>query len=114
MIADRLRALLLAGSVVALIAGLALSRTGVLAFRPRDMVSAIKQGAIVPCNGIAMGCSLYRMSMFKDVPRPWFKTSSSGTQDLHFCSKAASAGKRFAVDSRVRVGHMDLATGEVF
>ena len=89
-------------------------RTGVLDFLPRDMVSAIKQGAIVPCNGIAMGCSLYRMSMFKDVPRPWFKTSSSGTQDLHFCSKAASAGKRFAVDSRVRVGHMDLATGEVF
>ncbi len=90
------------------------SRTGAMDFRPRDMVQAIKQGMVVPCLGIAMGCSLYRLDMFKDIPRPWFKTSPSNTQDLHFCSKAVAAGKRFAVDARVRVGHMDLVTGEVF
>lgn len=87
------------------------ARTGSLDFRPRDMVAAIKQGAIVPCNGIAMGCSLYRMSIFKDIPRPWFKTNPSSTQDLYFCSKACQAGKRFAVDARVRVGHMDVISG---
>lgn len=89
-------------------------RTGVLDFRPRDMVAAIKQGAIVPCNGIAMGCSLFRLSAFKDIPRPWFKTNPSNTQDLHYCSKAASAGKRFAVDARVKVGHIDVGTGIVY
>jgi hypothetical protein len=90
------------------------ARTGVLDFRPRDMVAALKQGAIVPCNGIAMGCSLYRMSMFRDIPRPWFQTNASNTQDLFFCSKAVRAGKRFAVDTRVRVGHLDVETGVVY
>lgn len=90
------------------------SRNGVLDFRPRDMLAAIKQGAIVPCNGIAMGCSLYRMSTFRDIPRPWFQTNHSNTQDLFFCSKAARAGKRFAVDARVRVGHIDVQTGIVY
>lgn len=90
------------------------ARTGALDFRPRDIVSAVKQGAIVPCNGIAMGCSLYRMSMFREIPRPWFQTNPSNTQDLYFCSKAARAGKRFAVDCRVRVGHLDVQTGVVY
>jgi hypothetical protein len=89
-------------------------RTGVLDFRPRDMTEAIKNGMIVPVNGIAMGCSLYRMSMFKDIPRPWFRTNPSNTQDLFFCNKAASAGKKFAVDARVRVGHADWTTGIVY
>lgn len=89
-------------------------RTGELDFRPRDVVKAIKQGAIVPCNGIAMGCSLYRMSVFREIPRPWFKTNPSNTQDLFFCSKAARAGKRFACDCRVRVGHLDVTSGVIY
>jgi len=88
-------------------------RTGVLDFRPRDMSAAVKQGMVVPCNGIAMGCSLYKLSMFKDVPRPWFKTNPHNTQDLHFCSKACAVGKRFAVDARVRVGHADWTANPV-
>ena len=90
------------------------SRTGVADFRPRDVASAIKQGAIVPCNGIAMGCSLYRMSAFRDIPRPWFKTNTSNTQDLFFCSKALGAGKRFACDTRCRVGHLDTVSGVIY
>lgn len=90
------------------------ARTGELEFRPRDIVSAVKQGHIVPCNGIAMGCSLYRMSLFRELPRPWFRTTAQSTQDLHFCSNAVRAGKRFAVDCRVRVGHLDIQSGVVF
>ena len=90
------------------------ARTGELDFRPRDVVSAVKGGMIVPCNGIAMGCSLYKLSMFKDVPRPWFKTNPSNTQDLYFCANAKRAGKTFAVDCRVRVGHLDVQSGVIF
>lgn len=86
-------------------------RTGELDFRPRDMVQAVKNGMIVPCNGIAMGCSLYRMSMFRDIPRPWFQTGPCNTQDLFFSAKARRAGKRLAVDARCRVGHLDVQTG---
>lgn len=93
------------------------ARTGVLDFRPRNIVSALQHGEIMEVNGIAMGCSLYRMSMFRDIPAPWFVTRQDptqgegcGTQDLVFCSKARRAGKRFAVDMRVRCAHVDYAT----
>lgn len=90
------------------------ARTGTPDFRPRDMAQAIKQGMIVPCNGIAMGCSLYRMSSFRKIERPWFKTNPSNTQDLFFCSKALAAGLRFAVDARCKVGHLDVQSGVIY
>lgn len=93
------------------------ARTGVLDFRPRDIRSALQHGEIMEVNGIAMGCSLYRMSAFRDIPAPWFVTRQDstegqgmGTQDLVFCSKARRAGKRFAVDMRVRCAHVDYST----
>lgn len=89
-------------------------RTGVLDFRPRDIVGALKTGSIVPVNGIAMGISLYRMQLFKDLAYPWFVTSPSHTQDLFMCGNARRAGRTFAVDCRVRCGHLDFASGKVF
>lgn len=98
-------------------------RTGELEFRPRDLRDAVKSGNIVECNGLAMGCTLYRMNLFRELPAPWFVTvndvTDTGgaqcfTQDLWFCQKAKQAGKTFAVDTRVRVGHLDINTGEVY
>jgi hypothetical protein len=72
---------------------------------------------IQECRGIAMGFALWDMSLFRD-PRlgpPWFRTpqffvpfrgGEGGTQDLDFCKRAAGCGYRFAVDTRVRVGHV--------
>jgi len=73
---------------------------------------------IVECNGIGMGAALYRLSMFKKMEKPWFKTQQEvvpgeGTkcfsQDLYWCDKAALHGFRLAVDCRVKVGHYDYA-----
>lgn len=98
-------------------------RSGVLDFRPRQIVEAVKAGNVVECNGIAMGCSLYRMSLFREIKAPWFvsladvvpdKGPQCFTQDLYFCERAKRAGKRFAVDCRVKVGHMDVSTGIVY
>jgi hypothetical protein len=98
-------------------------KTGELEFRPRDIRSAIQSGNVVECNGIAMGCSLYRLDLFREIPAPWFVTvndvvegggAQCFTQDLWFCQKAKQAGKRFAVDTRVKVGHLDVNTGEVY
>lgn len=74
--------------------------------------------SITPCRGIAMGFSLFKMDMFKDprLPKPLFETKqalvpgqgvSAYTQDLKFCEEAGKLGYKFAVDSRVRVGHYD-------
>ena len=98
-------------------------QTGVLGFEPLDVRRAIESGRVVEVNGIAMGCSLYRMELFREIQQPWFVTVNDVvpgkgvvgfTQDLYFCEKAKRAGKRFGVDTRVRVGHLDENTGEVY
>ncbi len=98
-------------------------QTGVLDFPPLDVRRALELGRVVPVNGIAMGCALWRLDLFREVPPPWFVTvadvipekgSQSTTQDLYFCRRACELGKRFAVDCRVRVGHLDVNTGEVY
>lgn len=98
-------------------------RTGVLDFRPRDVRAALQAGNVMAVNGIAMGCALWRISLFRQIPAPWFVTVSDVipekgpvcfTQDLAFCDRAVRAAKTFAVDMRVRVGHLDVTTGVVY
>ncbi len=99
-----------------------LEATGQLEFMPRDVAAAVAAGQVMPVNGIAMGCALWRLQLFRDIPKPWFVTvddvvggkAMGFTQDLWFCKEARRAGRRFAVDCRVKVGHMDLATGTVY
>jgi len=97
--------------------------TGELEFRPRDIRGALNADGVMEVNGIAMGCSLYRMELFRQIEPPWFVTfadwkhgegAKAFTQDLYFCERAKRAGKRFAVDMRVRVGHMDINTGVIY
>lgn len=99
------------------------SKTGVLNFKPRKVSEGIKNGNIMPVNGIAMGCALWRLDLFRQIPKPWFVTVnefqpgvgvSNITQDLWFCANAKRAGKKFAVDLRVRVGHLDINTDIVY
>ncbi len=99
------------------------ARTGVLDFRPRDIRSAVDRGTVMPVNGIAMGCALWRMDLFKQLTAPWFVTVSdiipdkgpaAFTQDLWFAERAVRLGKRFAVDFRVKVGHLDITSGIVY
>lgn len=99
------------------------SRTGALDFRPIDVRGALARGNVVEVNGIAMGCALWRMDLFRQLPAPWFVTVSDViegrgpvgfTQDLWFCRAAKQSGKRFGVDLRVRVGHLDVNTGVVY
>jgi len=99
-------------------------RTGVLEFAPLDIRAALASGnQIIECNGLAMGCTLFRMELFRQIPQPWFVTvadviegkgAMGFTQDLYFCKNARALGKRFACDLRVKVGHLDLTTGIVY
>jgi hypothetical protein len=70
------------------------------------------------CNGLGMGFNLYKIEMFKKMPRPWFKTIQGAqgqfTQDLWFYNNANAAGFKFACDTRVKVGHLDTNTGMVW
>lgn len=99
------------------------ARTGVLDFRPRDVREALKAGHVMPVCGIAMGCALWRMELFRELAPPWFVTVNDVvpgqgvkcmTQDLSACERMVRAGKRFAVDLRVKVGHMNVEDGTVY
>lgn len=96
---------------------------GVLEFSPVNVAEAVTKGNVIAVNGIAMGCALYRMDLFRQVQEPWFVTVADlipekgpqgFTQDLYFCKKAREAGKLFGVDTRVRVGHLDIQSGVVY
>lgn len=101
------------------------ARTGELEFRPRDIREALQRGSVMPVNGIAMGCALWKLDLFRRIPKPWFETVNEwtpekggqcATQDLNLCAKARRANPpaRFSVDFRVRVAHLDVATGVVY
>ncbi len=61
---------------------------------PRNFVPQIpRPDCIQPCNGLGMGFTLFKMDMFKKIPKPWFKTLQdmvpgqgmrAATQDLYF------------------------------
>jgi len=69
------------------------------------------------CNALGMGFTLFRTSLFKELPKPWFKSvqivkeegggATGATQDMYFFIEAGKKGHRFACDSRVKVGHYD-------
>jgi hypothetical protein len=72
--------------------------------------------ALQEANGLGMGFNLFKIEMFKKLPKPWFKTMQEYipgqgmklmTQDLYFYEQAAMHGFRFACDTRVKVGHYD-------
>ena len=80
------------------------------------------------CNGLGMGCTLFKVDIFEKMSPPkdhrgipqWFETRQKFTpgvggecftQDLWFFNEARKQGFRFACDTRVKVGHLDPATG---
>jgi hypothetical protein len=78
--------------------------------------------SVTRVNGCGMGCTLFKLDLFRKVSRPWFKTHQEWTpnvgmetlltQDLWFMKKAAAeAGAKVAVTTNVLVGHLDEATG---
>lgn len=84
-------------------------------------------GEIVECNGLGMGFTLFKTDIFRDdrFEKPWFKTLGDHgtveqpgvrqyTQDLYFFEQARKLGYRCAVDTRVKLGHLDLKSGEIF
>lgn len=69
-------------------------------------------------NGLGMGFNLFKIDMFRKIPKPWFKTmqekGGAFSQDLFFFNNAAKYGFKFACDTRVKVGHYDAATKVVW
>ncbi len=92
---------------------------GVLNFRPQVPVL----DSVQETNGLGQGFTLIELDLFRKLEAPWFKTQAEwthqggaavGTQDLHFFGNARRAGHRVAVDTRVKVGHLDTGSGIIW
>jgi len=87
---------------------------------PRNYIPQVPRiDTLQECNGLGMGFNLWRIEMFKKVPKPWFKTVQelvpgqgvrACTQDMYFFDQASKEGYRFACDTRIKVGHWDQTT----
>jgi hypothetical protein len=83
-------------------------------FKPRSVKEATERDEVMEVNGIPMGFTLFRKSLFDKVSKPWFQTTDANTQDIFFCKKAKDeAGARFGVHCGVKVGHLNVDTGEI-
>lgn len=92
------------------------AETGMLDFSIQDPQEISKLGNVVEVNSIPMGCSIFRLDLFRELEKPWFRTAAFfdqktqtpwfRTQDVWMCEQARHKGKRFAVDMRVKVGHL--------
>lgn len=92
-------------------------------FKVRMDWQKMKEGPI-ECNGMGMGFTLFKMDLFKDprIEKPWFKTCNEHTpqgmkmytQDLYFFEKIRKLGYRVCVDTRVKVGHLDVKSSIIY
>ena len=94
-------------------------------WKPGQIVSGEwHDGDIIECNGTGMGFTLFKLDLFRDTrfKKPWFKTlndhSKKGsrmyTQDLYFFEKFRNLGYKCAIDSRVKLGHLDFQSGIIY
>lgn len=94
-------------------------------------------GELFECTGIGMGCAMIRVEVFKDLPKPWFKTVDDNsptldginrgclwTEDLWFCNLIAEGGPddsiihktekqwKIYADGSILPDHLDIVTGK--
>jgi predicted SAM-dependent methyltransferase len=82
-------------------------------------------GELFEITGCGMDCTLIRVEVLKDLPKPWFKTidditpaynaipsGSSWTEDLFFTKLLTDAGHKIYADAQVLCDHLDIKTGE--
>ena len=86
-----------------------------------------RKDSIQRVNALGMGFNLFKLDMFRNIPEPWFKTleeydplvngegnGAQMTQDFYFYRKAAEQCFKFAVDTRVLVGHLDIREDKIW
>ena len=71
-------------------------------------------GKVHECYTLAMGCSLFPVSMFLKIPQPWFVTTNLLSQDSFFSQLAREHGYKLLCDTKIRCRHVDPITKEVF
>jgi hypothetical protein len=80
---------------------------GVRTFMPDD-------GTVREAYTICQGCILIPMTVFLDIPFPWFMTTRDLSQDSFFSQLAREAGYKLLVDTSIKCKHIDRVTKKVY
>ncbi len=78
----------------------------------RDYLS--DDGDVHEVYSIPQGFTLIPVSVFSEIPQPWFVTTGALSQDSFFSQLAREAGYKLLVDTGARIKHVDRATGRVY
>ncbi len=60
------------------------------------------------------GCTLIKMDVFKRIPYPWYLTTAQGTEDTYFSARCREVGIKQYLDTSIKCGHVDKATGDEY
>ena len=65
---------------------------------------------LIEVDGGGTHCMLTKVSMFKELPKPYFALPEfGGTEDMYMCLKARQAGIKIYCDSDIEAGHIGYA-----
>ena len=69
-------------------------------------------GDLVEVDATGTGCMMIAMEVFDDIEQPYFEeTTHNGKtvgEDIYFCNKVRSAGRKIYVDTSIQVKHISL------
>jgi hypothetical protein len=97
--------------------------------KPQFNLDAIdlNETGVTRCCLMPQGFTLYRMDLFRKISYPWFKTVEdydpdapvfdqikTSTQDHYFFERCYNEGLGIGVRADVKVGHLDIETGQVW
>jgi hypothetical protein len=76
-----------------------------------ESIDEWKEGELMEVDATGAGCLLFDMSVFRKMPKPWFKfrhikTGEGIGEDIGFCSDLKEAGYKIFVDTTVPSGHL--------
>jgi len=71
-----------------------------------------EEGELVEVDATGAGCLMFDMTVFKEIPYPWFKfkkdvdTGAVIGEDIGFCQSLKAIGHKIFVDTTVPSGHL--------
>lgn len=77
-----------------------------------DNISYWEENELVEVDATGAGCLMFDMSIFKKMPKPWFKfyqdadTGATIGEDVGFCQDLKEAGYKIFVDTSVPADHL--------
>lgn len=70
-------------------------------------IKEIKESSgLIEVDGFGFGCVLTKVSVFKEIPYPWFIYTQEMGEDIFFCRKAQNEEYKLWLDTDVICGHV--------